>query len=89
MPRVEFFGAMEYLLGTRGIPEIPGSTLKEVLRTLEGEYPVLRGTLMKGGKVSSLFLIYVDGKDSRLLQGLDTVLSSTSCVKIMKALAGG
>lgn len=89
MAEVEFAGAVVHILGGVKKAGVPGSVLKQVLENLEAEYPVLAGRLIRQGALSSLYLVYVNGMDARLTEGLDTPVGDGARIKIMNALTGG
>lgn len=89
MAVVEFSGAIVYILGGVKKTEVPGTTLRQVLAGLEERYPALSGTFIKREMPGSLYLVYVNGMDSRLSDGLDTVVKEDDRIKIMNALTGG
>lgn len=69
---------------------VEGSTVREVLRGLTKQVPALGPKLFKDdGRLRALFIIYVDGKDIRMLEDGDTTVREDSEIKLFAALAGG
>ena len=69
---------------------VEGSTVREALRGLMEQAPDLGPKLFKDdGRLRALFVIYVDGKDIRMLQDGDTPVRKDSEIKLFAALAGG
>ncbi len=89
MAEVRFGGAVVYQLDGLRRTEVPGRTLRDLLEELEARFPPLAGRLIRDGRVSSLFLVYVEGVDSRLARGLDSEIRDGERVMIMNTLTGG
>jgi molybdopterin converting factor small subunit len=67
-----------------------GSTVGEVLRSLEQEYPGLAGQVIDGGGSLHKFVnVYVNDDDVRYLSSLDTPVSESDELSILPAVAGG
>jgi sulfur-carrier protein len=67
-----------------------GSTLRELLDSLEADHPGLRGRVLDdNGKLRRFVNIYVGDEDVRFEQGLDTPTPHGSQVSIIPAVAGG
>jgi molybdopterin synthase sulfur carrier subunit len=70
--------------------DIEGSTVSEVLTTLERDHPGFRERLYdERGEIRRFVNIYVAGEDIRFLKGLDTPLKEGEEVSIVPAVAGG
>lgn len=70
--------------------EIPGDTLGEVLDELIVRYPDAKFMVRNyDGSVPRSMNIYVDGEDARVLQGLDTPVSSVTTIHMVPASGGG
>lgn len=89
MVRVEFSGSVVYRLGGLKEVEIGGDTLVQVLKNLEDRFPVLEGTFVKEGAVSSLYFMYLNGRDIRMAGEPDFPIPGGSVLRIMNALTGG
>ncbi len=70
--------------------DVPGSTVGEVLRNLDAQYPGMGERLFdeKGG-VKRFINVFVDDKEIRTLQGLNTPVPEGAKVSIVPAMAGG
>lgn len=69
--------------------EVNGSTLREVIDTLEKQHPGIRDRLLDEKGVRRFVNIYVGDEDVRFLEGLETKLSAGTEVSIVPAIAGG
>ena len=77
---------------TNGMAEVEGagSTVRDVLGDLEGQYPGLREKVLDdGGEVRRFINLFVDGEDVRSLSGLDTETGAKAEISIVPAIAGG
>jgi molybdopterin synthase sulfur carrier subunit len=77
---------------TDGSPEVAahGSTVGEVLRALAEAHPGTRSQLFADGGDLNLYVnVYLNDEDVRVLEGLDTPVSSSDTVVILPAMAGG
>lgn len=75
-----------------GLPEVQseGATLKELLQTLEEQYPGITGGLLADdGSLRRHVNLYVNGEDVRYTGALDTELRDGDTVSILPAVAGG
>lgn len=69
---------------------VPGETVAEVLRNLSALIPELESRLFKeNGDLRALYVVLVDSKDIRMLQGAETPVQDDTEVKLLAALAGG
>ncbi|MEJ7775034.1 MAG: MoaD/ThiS family protein [Nocardioidaceae bacterium] len=67
-----------------------GSTLKEVLDSLDETYPGIKGRIVdEQGALRRFVNVYVGNDDVRFLDGLDTRLGEGSQVSVIPAVAGG
>ncbi len=70
--------------------EAEGSTLREVVDSVVGEYPGIGGHLLADdGSIARFVNVYVNDEDVRYLSKLDTAVSSGDEVAILPAVAGG
>jgi molybdopterin converting factor small subunit len=77
-------GAAEVLL------EAPGTTLREVIASLEAAYPGIAGRLLDDeGKLRRFVNVYVGSEDVRFAHGLDTAIPAGAEVSVIPAVAGG
>ncbi|HEX2033192.1 MAG TPA: ubiquitin-like small modifier protein 1 [Chloroflexota bacterium] len=69
---------------------VEGTTVGEVLETLERQHPGFHERLYdERGEIRRFVNIYVAGEDIRFLKGLDTPLQEGEEVSIVPAVAGG
>jgi molybdopterin converting factor small subunit len=67
-----------------------GSTVGEILRSLEQAYPGLAGQVIDGqGSLHKFVNVYVNDDDVRYLSSLDTPVSESDELSILPAVAGG
>jgi molybdopterin converting factor small subunit len=71
--------------------ESDGATVDEVLRDLGKRFPMMASKLFKDdGSLKAHFIIYLDGKDIRLIdEGVMSLVEKYSEIRIFAALAGG
>jgi len=82
--------ALRRLAGGKSKVEVPGATVREVLRNLEAEYPGMGERLFDDkGNVKRFINIFVGDSEMRTLQGLDTPLGDKDTISIVPAMAGG
>jgi molybdopterin converting factor small subunit len=67
-----------------------GSTLSEVIASLEKEHPGIAGRVLDDeGKLRRFVNVYVNDDDVRFEQGLETATPEGAGVSIIPAVAGG
>ena len=67
-----------------------GSTLAEVLESLEANYPGIRARVLDdAGALRRFVNVYVGDDDVRFIGGLDAVVPDGARVSIIPAVAGG
>jgi molybdopterin converting factor small subunit len=77
---------------TKGESEVSadGTTLSEVLDSLDATYPGIKGRVVdEQGKLRRFVNVYVGNEDVRFAEGLDTVTPSGTQVSVIPAVAGG
>ena len=77
---------------TKGESEVAaeGSTLLEVLDSLESAYPGIKGRIVdEQGKLRRFVNVYVGNEDVRFAEGLDTKTPDGVQVSVIPAVAGG
>jgi len=76
--------------GDKADVEVEGSTVGEVLDSLEAGYGGIKERLMdESGAVRRFVNIYVNDEDIRFLDGTGTPVSDGDSVTIVPAIAGG
>jgi molybdopterin converting factor small subunit len=67
-----------------------GGTLAEVIESLEGSYPGIKGRIVdEQGALRRFVNVYVGNDDVRFLDGLETSISEGTQVSVIPAVAGG
>ncbi|CAN5856061.1 MoaD/ThiS family protein [soil metagenome] len=67
-----------------------GSTVAELLDTLEGNYPGLKDRIVEDdGEIRRFVNVFVNGQNVRMLQGVETAVQEGDEVGIIPAMAGG
>jgi molybdopterin converting factor small subunit len=74
--------------GSRSI-EVSGSTVSEALADLFGKHPSLRDRVTDDGQLSRFINVYVNDRDVRYRDGLDTPIGPEDTIIILPAMAGG
>ena len=69
---------------------VAGSSISEVIASLDSEYPGIKQRLCdEQGAIRSFVNVYVNGEDVRFLSGLDTATNDGDEISIVPAVAGG
>jgi sulfur-carrier protein len=77
---------------TQGVSEVSveGSTLSEVLESLDTSYPGIKSRVLdESGELRRFVNVYVDNDDVRFAEGLQTAIKDGGQVSIIPAVAGG
>lgn len=70
--------------------QVEGSTLGEILKSLNAAHPGFSDRLLDGdGNLHKFVNIFVADDDVRYMQGLETKIASGQTVSIIPAVAGG
>ena len=81
---------MQKLTGGAKTLEWQGSTLRELFRNLDRQFPGIQQQIADdSGEMHRFVNVYVNDEDVRFLGKLDTSLSDGDVVQILPALAGG
>jgi len=68
----------------------PGDTVRDAIRDVLKQYPALRSDLMSDeGELAKHIHAFLNGRNVRLLDGLDTVIQEGQKLDIFPAVAGG
>ncbi|MBN1834698.1 MAG: MoaD/ThiS family protein [Spirochaetales bacterium] len=90
MARVLVTQPLRRYTGSCGEHEVEGGTVGEVLRALGLRFPELAPKLLReNGTLGAHIIVYVGGRDIRLLNGERTPVEAGSEIKLFAALAGG
>jgi sulfur-carrier protein len=71
------------------IVEASGGTVSEVLDQLFAAYPSLGARVTEDGRLSQFVNVYVNDRDVRYQQGLETIVGPNDTVILLPAMAGG
>lgn len=74
--------------GSRTV-DVTGSTVAEALDDLFGKHPALRDRVTEEGELSRFINVYVNDRDVRYRDGLETAVSSGDTIILLPAMAGG
>ena len=74
--------------GSRSLPA-SGGTVGEVLDDLFARHPALRDRVTEEGQLSGFINVYVNDRDVRFRDGLDTPVTDDDTIIILPAMAGG
>ena len=74
--------------GQRAV-EASGATVSEVLDQLFATYPSLGARVTEGGRLSPFVNVYVNDRDVRYQQGMETAVGPNDTVILLPAMAGG
>ncbi len=67
-----------------------GSSLREVLDSLDASYPGIKGRIVdEQGALRRFVNVYVGNDDVRFLDGLDTSIDDGTQISVIPAVAGG
>ena len=76
-------------VGGQRTVEASGGTVSEVLDQLFATYPSLGARVTKDGRLSAFINVYVNFRDVRYQQGLETAVGPDDTVILLPAMAGG
>jgi Molybdopterin converting factor, small subunit len=75
--------------GERAI-EVDGATIGDAVQALVGRHPGLAGQLLTpDGELHRFVNVYLNGRDVRYLDGLDTPVGERDEIRLLPAIAGG
>lgn len=66
-----------------------GATVAEVLGDLFRQFPAIRDRVTEGGELSRFVNVYVNDRDVRYREGLETEVGDSDTVILLPAMAGG
>jgi len=82
--------ALQNLTNNQATLESNGSTIAELLESLEESFPGIKSRLCdEKGELRRFLNFYVDSEDIRYLDGINTALQDGNEVSIVPAVAGG
>jgi len=68
---------------------VTGGTVAEALDDLFGKHPALRDRVTEQGALSRFINVYVNGRDVRYREGLETAVGAEDTIILLPAMAGG
>ncbi|HEY4227524.1 MAG TPA: ubiquitin-like small modifier protein 1 [Candidatus Limnocylindrales bacterium] len=75
--------------GERAI-EVDGETIGDAVQALVGRHPALQSQLLADdGQLHRFVNVYLNGRDVRYLDGLDTAVAERDEIRLLPAIAGG
>jgi MoaD family protein len=82
-PFLRFTNHQEYL-------SVEGGTIKELLQQLRAKYPELASVMQtEQGDIVRYVNVFLNGKDIRTIDGIDTSVSEQDQIVILPMLSGG
>lgn len=87
MPQVYIPALLRPATGGRELVEASGATVRDVVLSLEEQYPELKGRLVRDGKLLSNLAIGIDGEVSVL--GLAETVPPDCEIQFLTAIKGG
>ncbi|MBG0744795.1 MAG: MoaD/ThiS family protein [Cylindrospermopsis raciborskii KL1] len=81
---------LQKVTNNQAVVECSGSSVNELLDTLEKTFPGIKGRLLDEKGTPRRFLnLYVNSEDIRFLEGTETALKDGDEISIVPAVAGG
>ena len=74
--------------GSRSV-DVAGATVSEALDDLFTKHPDLRDRVTEGGELSGFINVYVNDRDVRYRDGLQTSIGPDDTIILLPAMAGG
>ena len=74
--------------GNRSV-DVAGSTVAEALDDLFAKHPSLRERVTEEGELSRFINVYVNDRDVRYRDGLETSIGADDTIILLPAMAGG
>ncbi len=77
-------------IGNRNVVTVSGSTIRALIDALDSDYPGIKFHLCyETGELRTFVNLFLDGKNIRYLQGLDTPVHKNATIHIFPSVAGG
>ncbi|WP_203594620.1 ubiquitin-like small modifier protein 1 [Wenzhouxiangella limi] len=90
MIRIELPAALQTLAGGHANLEVAGTTVGEALENLGRSHPLLLSRILtRGGRLRPHVNLFVNERDVRTLEGLDTPLTAGDTLLVVPSVAGG
>ena len=76
--------------GNHNIVTVSGSTIRGLIDALDHDYPGIKFHLCyETGELRTFVNLFLNGKNIRYLQGLDTPIQENATIHILPSVAGG
>ena len=76
--------------GNRNVVTVVGNTVRVLIDALEHDYPGIKFHLCyETGELRTFVNLFLNGKNIRYLQGLDTPVHENATIHILPSVAGG
>lgn len=69
--------------------DVAGGTVAEALDALFDKHPALRDRVTENGKLSPFINVYLNDRDVRYRDGLETPIGADDTIILLPAMAGG
>jgi len=90
VPEVRLPTLLRQYAGGQSSVDVDGSTIGEILETLQHTYPGMEGQLVTAdGSLHKFVNVYVNDDDVRYMDKLDTKVQAGDTISILPAVAGG
>ena len=78
------------LTGGHSEVQADGSTIGDVIRTIDARYPGFAGRVLDdNGSIRRFVNVYLNSEDVRFLNGIDSEVPQSASISIIPAVAGG
>lgn len=74
--------------GSRSV-DVSGASVAAALDDLFGKHPALRERVTEAGELSPFINVYVNDRDVRYRDGLETAIGTDDTIILLPAMAGG
>lgn len=82
--------ALRTRTGDQSRVEVEAGALRDVIESLDRDYPGLRFNLCyETGEIRTFVNIFVNGNNVRYLRGLDTMVPAGATLHVLQSVAGG
>lgn len=78
------------LTGGQSEVKADGSTIRDVIRTIDEQYPGFAGRVLDdNGSIRRFVNVYLNSEDVRFLNGIESEVPQSASISIIPAVAGG
>ena len=89
MPVILVPSSLRRYTGQQAQVTVEGDTVQSVLDHLVDGLPEMRGHLFTANRLRPFVMVFKNGQDIRLLNGLDTPVDGKDEIRILASIAGG